>query len=256
MTSTIAIEGSPIKVLTPPLEIRLQSNGIVDAVNLTQQHETAKDYWKGIAAGIPDPFSSYMWTIEHAMNNLLIAHPSYLTNNVLYSEEQILDTGRCIADEAYLWGFSSLLLLTFCASTMMFAITMIGLQTDVYWNSRHDRQHQSHSIYADVITIVKALKAVLGEDVMQLLKSPKELEESVEGRKHGVRHQIDELPPSRAAQRVADQKKMRKAMEVHWRERSRGGYELRVGPRGWPSSRSAEWTQNREGASATAVLID
>lgn len=110
-------------------------------------------------------------------------------------EEFVTRTGRCIADEAYSWGFSSLLLLTFCSSTLLFALVLIMLQTDVYWNSRSDRHAQRYSIYSDIVWLAKELSFHLGTDLDTL--TPKGLERRVENDTEGIVVEVDELRLSR-----------------------------------------------------------
>lgn len=120
-----------------------------------------------------------------------------------YTERFIKETGICIASEAYSWGFSSLLLLTFCVYTLLFATTLIILQTEVYRHSRLDRDHQSHSIYADILTIAEALKSIPEYNLLELLRSPKEIDEKIGGRKHGIRFDMRGLPLARSDEKWA-----------------------------------------------------
>lgn len=120
-----------------------------------------------------------------------------------YTESFVKETGICIASEAYSWGFSSLLLLTFCVYTLCFATALITLQTEVYRHSRLDREHQSHSIYADILTIAEALKSIPEYNLQDLLQSPKALDEKLGGRKHGVRFDVRGLPLARSDEKWA-----------------------------------------------------
>lgn len=73
-------------------------------------------------------------------------------DSVEYNATYITYSGLCIADKAYSWGFSSLLLLTFCVYTLTFAATLVSLQTDVYWNSRSDRGYQAQYLPRRVVS--------------------------------------------------------------------------------------------------------
>ncbi|KAL1582392.1 hypothetical protein WHR41_08894 [Cladosporium halotolerans] len=120
---------------------------------------------------------------------------NYGYNGLGVEVDFVKDTGRCIADEAYSWGFSSLLLLTFCSSTLLFALVLILLQTDVYWNSHSDRDPQHYSIYSDILWLAKGLSFHLGTDLDSL--SPKDLEKRVENDRMGIVVEVDELRLSR-----------------------------------------------------------
>jgi hypothetical protein len=118
-------------------------------------------------------------------------------NGTVLDEALIRKTSRCIAEDAYAWGFSSLLLLTFCCCTIAFAMALILLQTDVYWNSRHDRDHQFHSIYTDVLYLAEELKNTFGQNVEDHLHSPKAFDKKVGEWKQGLRLDVRDLPLSR-----------------------------------------------------------
>lgn len=136
------------------------------------------------------------WYVEEPVGNL------YTTSNGTgIDRDTIKRTSRCIADDAYSWGFSSLLLLTFCIYTILFALALMVLQTDVYWNSRHDRDHQYHSMYTDVLYLAKELKAIFGGDVKNHLQSPKAFSKRVQSYKGGLRLEVEDLELSRWQER-------------------------------------------------------
>lgn len=121
----------------------------------------------------------------------------YAYKSKAFNDTSIIEKGACVSNEAHSWGFLSLLLLTFCCYTLLFAIILILLQTDVYWNSRHDRAHQSYSIYTDILYLAEQLKAIFGHDIKGHLQSPKALAQEVQGWRQGLRLEVDGLPPSR-----------------------------------------------------------
>jgi hypothetical protein len=104
----------------------------------------------------------------------------YLFNNTYLEEDTIKRAGRCVSEDQYQWGFSSLLLLTFCIFTNLFAFALIVLQTDVYWNSRHDRSSQSHSLYADILYLAGELKTRFPGKTGENMPSPEVFGEEVE----------------------------------------------------------------------------
>jgi hypothetical protein len=74
---------------------------------------------------------------------------------------------------------------------------LILLQTDVYWNSRHNREHQSRSIYTDVLYLAEELKKTFGHNVEDHVRSPKVFDKKVEDWKQGLRLDVRKLPLSR-----------------------------------------------------------
>lgn len=94
---------------------------------------------------------------------------------------------------------------------MLFATILIALQTDVYTDSQFDRSHQSYSVYADILTIAEALKSIPEYNLPELLGSPREIDEKIGNRKHGMRFDTRGLPPGRSDEKWA-------AMEEKLRE--------------------------------------
>jgi hypothetical protein len=144
---------------------------------------------------------------------------TYWNNGTVLDQQTIEHTARCVSEDAYQWGFSSLLLLTFCSATIAFAIVLILLQTDVYWNSRSDRYYQSHSLYADILYLAEELRAAFGRDLKDNMPSPKALRKQVESQKQGLSLDVDGLPMSRWQERKlsraikAAARKQERAME-------------------------------------------
>jgi hypothetical protein len=194
MYSTITIDRQPFDV-APPLLVGLQVDTYRPdwlAGDLWQDWhgDNAKDFW---AETLAHPFAS----MQLSNGSYISVSEIYMHDEILLDEASIIKTGRCIADEAYSWGFSSLLLLTSCCYTIAFALALILLQTDVYWNSRHDREHQSHSIYTDVLYLAEELKKTFGQNIEDHMKSPESFEKRVNRWKQGLRLDVRELPLSR-----------------------------------------------------------
>lgn len=193
VTSNITVNGKAWELAAPPLNIGLASAYAAPSVyhEHWKHYNNASDFWfDGLA---------------YASNNSIkftnyseITYPSiYLINDTQIDEKTIKRTGRCIADDAYSWGFSSLILLTSCCYTILFSLMLILLQTDVYWNSRHDRDFQYHSIYTDILYLAEELKATFGDSVKDHLQSPLAFEKRVETYKQGLRLDVHDLPLSR-----------------------------------------------------------
>lgn len=189
--SNITIDGKRHDLGAPPLNI-----GLASSPNFRDDPPAlfgnATGFWSGATI-----------TLYHNDNLLTPLNGSSLSTDAYMSSNgtdirraTILDTGRCVAQDAYSWGFSSLLLLTFCSYTLLFALLLILLQTDVYWNSKHDRAHQHHSIYADVLYLAEELKNAFGCDVDAHTRAPKAFAARVESRKQGLRLDADDLPLS------------------------------------------------------------
>jgi hypothetical protein len=194
MTSTITIDRQPLDV-TPPLVV-----GIQQPIYLPDwlSGELWQDWHGGDARDFWAETSTYQVSGLRLTNGRFSSTPGiYMHGDILLDDASIIKTGRCIADEAYSWGFSSLLLLTFCCYTIVFALALIALQTDVYWNSRHDRAHQSHSIYTDVLYLAEELKKTFGHNVEDHVRSPRAFDKRVKKWKQGLRLDVRELPLSR-----------------------------------------------------------
>jgi hypothetical protein len=204
MTSNITIHGAHIELPAPPLDLRFAFDFALPLGNfqsrlsdLNRRNVTdgmdAGEFWSG------ESFIRSGLAIYHFDG---VASVRGTFNGSTYTKDFVKDTGICIASEKYSWGFSSLLLLTFCTYTTLFATTLILLQAEVYHCSRSDRNHQAYSIYADVLTIAEALKSMLKHDSLDLLPSPKALEKTFSTREHGIRLNVSVLPQSREVEYV------------------------------------------------------
>lgn len=116
-------------------------------------------------------------------------------NNRTYDDTTLKDTTRCIASDQYSWGFSSMLLLTFCLYTCLFAMALIALQAEVYWYSQSDRLNLSTSIYADILFLADAMQTRFGKGVWSL--SVKELDKKISDHRGGISVDLEPLPRSR-----------------------------------------------------------
>jgi hypothetical protein len=188
--STITIGGRFWDLPAPLLSVGLKAQIISDKNQTPSHPEDASDFWSGSHARVNTVIST-MDSRPYDGDKVL------LYNDIPLVDSTIISNGRCIAEDAYSWGYSSLLLLTFCCYTIAFALALILLQTDVYWNSRHDRDHQSHSLYTDVLCLAEELKNTFGQDIEDHMKSPKAFDKKVENWKQGLHLDVRELPPSR-----------------------------------------------------------
>lgn len=187
--STIVLNGSRWE-LPFPLDIEMPGMLIkgIDG-NITNSLENVSSFWSAYELGVKRP----KWVNKSVIR-------SYSYNETALWDTDILESGRCVAEGAYSWGFSSLILLTFCLYTTLFAVSLILLQTDVYWNSRYDRKSppQSYSMYSDILYIADELKARFSdESIGSMAQSPETLEEMIGRARQGLHLDVSELPPSR-----------------------------------------------------------
>lgn len=120
--------------------------------------------------------------------------PKFAYDDTAVDEDAVVATGRCISQKAYAWGFSSLLLLTFCCATTFFAAILLALEFDIYWHGRSSA-HEPHSIYKDVLFLADELRSRFGNDVASFSK--KALENKVAKDKKGIGFELAEQPLSR-----------------------------------------------------------
>jgi hypothetical protein len=82
--------------------------------------------------------------------------------NVSIAPQEILVRGKCLPGNDYIWGFSSLMLFTFCMITIAVALLLMTLHYDAYFNSAADRYKLSISPYRDVLDLAEELRAHYG----------------------------------------------------------------------------------------------
>ena len=166
--SHIAIAGTMHNLSAPPLDISLRQYAGVEN-NPSAWRSTNGTSWRDKGA----------WGF----------------NGTLIDEMYLHQTSRCIGQNWYLWGFSSLLLLTFSVYTFLFGVSLILLQTDVYWNSRTARESYSHSIYQDILFLADELRAMMGHDIGS--QSVTALEKTIRNCEGGLTLEVNTLPPTR-----------------------------------------------------------
>lgn len=194
LASHLTIDTKRWDLDAPPLTIGVRT-GIYYAM-LTDEilHRDAAGYWfPTTGVFLQEEFVYYNYTPQRSR--------MYLFNNTHLDEDTIKRAGRCVSEDQYQWGFSSLLLLTFCIFTIRFACALIVLQTDVYWNSRHDRVFQSHSLYADILYLAGELKTRFPSGNGESMPSPKGFGEEVEHSKERLCTETVDLPLSRWEER-------------------------------------------------------
>jgi hypothetical protein len=108
--------------------------------------------------------------VSNASSGLLLTENSppgygvswFAYGNTSYAAEDVEEYGNCLPTDSYIWGFSSLMLFTFCMITIAFALLLITLHYDAYLNSAADRYKLSISPYRDVLDLAEELRAHYG----------------------------------------------------------------------------------------------
>jgi hypothetical protein len=87
-----------------------------------------------------------------------------LENGTLFIQgAELAERGICLPSKEYVWGFSSLMLFTFCMLTVAVLLLLIVLHYDAYFNSMADRYKLQISPYRDVLDLAEELRAHYGE---------------------------------------------------------------------------------------------
>ncbi|KAK5713342.1 hypothetical protein LTR17_017652 [Elasticomyces elasticus] len=103
---------------------------------------------KGRQTGSPDDYIATVGVDQ------VVMPLSYLRENT-----------KCLPTADYEWGFSSLLLFTFCLASILFLIVLQSMAWLVYNHSRSDRLQHPINVYQDAFDIVQELKDHYGEEV-------------------------------------------------------------------------------------------
>ncbi|KAI7234672.1 hypothetical protein KC343_g6917 [Hortaea werneckii] len=114
----------------------------------------------------PDPDS----TTEFAMKD---------GDTVLYRGFELATKGKCLPFKDYVWGFSALMLFTFCMLTIFILLLLIALHYDAYCNSMADRYKLRISAFRDVLDLADELRAHYGEAEVASMSAP-ELDKSMQ----------------------------------------------------------------------------
>ncbi|KAI7156218.1 hypothetical protein KC349_g6427 [Hortaea werneckii] len=114
----------------------------------------------------PDADSSTFFALEYG-------------DTELYSGPEIAAEGKCLPSKDYVWGFSSLMLFTFCMLTILILLLLIVLHYDAYCNSMADRYKLQISAFRDVLDLAEELRAHYGETEAASMSAP-ELDKSMQ----------------------------------------------------------------------------
>ncbi|KAK4503501.1 hypothetical protein PRZ48_004416 [Zasmidium cellare] len=111
---------------------------------------------------------------------------------------------QCQVLQTYQWGFSSLLLFTFCILTILFFVALLALHIDIWRNSQTNRINQKFSLYRDILDFAHQLRTEIGSKVEDM--PPKDLDQSVAAQADFVTVAAYEYPQSRAQERRSRRK--------------------------------------------------
>ncbi|KAM0714923.1 hypothetical protein Q7P37_009388 [Cladosporium fusiforme] len=111
-------------------------------------------------------------TLDDAISKLINAPPDpsssteyalKVGDTKLYSGEELTREGKCLPAKDYVWGFSSLMLFTFCMLTIFILLLLMVLHYDAYCNGMADQYKLRISAYRDVLDLAEELRAHYGE---------------------------------------------------------------------------------------------
>lgn len=117
---------------------------------------------------------------------------------VLYRGEELAWEGTCLPSKNYVWGFSSLMLFTFCMLTIFILLLLIVLHYDAYCNGMADQYKLRISACRDVLDLAEELRAHYGEAEVASM-SATELDKSMDTNPATFGLETETLHKSRAA---------------------------------------------------------
>ena len=88
---------------------------------------------------------------------------SWGDSNITAYGQSLAAIGICLPSKDYVWGFSSLMLFTFCMLTVATLFLLAVLHYDAYFNSMADQYKLRISPYRDVLDLADELRAYYGE---------------------------------------------------------------------------------------------
>ncbi|KAI6895750.1 hypothetical protein KC318_g11179 [Hortaea werneckii] len=100
-------------------------------------------------------------------------------DTVIYTGSELAKQGKCLPSKDYVWGFSSLMLFTFCMLTNLILLLLIVLHYDAYCNSMADRYKLRISAFRDVLDLAEEFRAHYREAEGASMSAP-ELDKSMQ----------------------------------------------------------------------------
>ena len=114
------------------------------------------------------------------------------------SGKELAAIGVCLPSKDYVWGFSSLMLFTFCMLTIAILLLLIVLHYDAYFNSMADRYKLQISPYRDVLDLAEELRSHYGESEVASMPA-RELAKAMQSNPATTRLETATLHKTRAA---------------------------------------------------------
>lgn len=151
----------------------------------------------------------HRWDLEVPTLNISFQYDEYAPIDRWFAPGNISMTGEwiggtnhtsCLPSDSYQWGFSSLMLLSFCIATILFVCIVAALRRSNERHSRAMRYKQHFSVYRDALDVSLALRSLGDQDVEEM--SAKDLDEYIGQRKPSLRLDIDDLLPSRSERKA------------------------------------------------------
>ena len=120
------------------------------------------------------------------------------SQNAYVYGDQLASIGVCLPSKDYVWGFSSLMLFTFCMLTITVLLLLIVLHYDAYFNSMADRYKLQVSPYRDVLDLAEELRSHYGESEVASMPA-RELDKAMQSNPATTRLETATLHKTRAA---------------------------------------------------------
>jgi hypothetical protein len=177
LTSNTTIDGRNWELPSPPLDI-----------GTPLEFPTDENFTLGTSAGAIWSYKTFQLDSSGNATTTRTGQfdspfPKFAYGHAALDEVTVVATGRCISQKAYSWGFSSLLLFTFCCATIFFAAILLALEFNIYWHGR-STACDPYSIYKDVLFLADELRTRFGNDVASFSKQA--LEAKVAKDKKGI----------------------------------------------------------------------
>lgn len=184
----------------------------VDSHGLMALNESAWDGMIVIGNTTYNLHKDYLWVYENSLDYYRgrAVDLRFAYNNASFKAAYLEEKGVCLPGDDYIWGFSSLMLFTFCMITIAVALILITLHYDAYFNSAADRYKFSISPYRDVLDLAEELRRHYGSAETAEMPA-KELDTRMRKEPVAVGLETGDLHRSRGARRK-QKKAERKAL--------------------------------------------
>ena len=145
--------------------------------------------------GYPEPFSNRSDRNYAYYDELRdISRAIYSYNNQTYNYTYLQTAGVCNQETTYKWGFSFLLLFTFCVIQTIWCFGQYVLWMDAHMSSRFVRAGRDMGTHRAALDFSKAMRKDMGEEATEILGDA-ELRRRVRRKLNGGVIQMDMLDP-------------------------------------------------------------